>query len=86
MQFAVVEPAKRDRVLVADLAGQRARLGKANMVRLARRAAADDAWLSVATNLQCSLSRRRIIFGCDATAASFWFLRQDDWSRHRGLH
>ena len=84
MQFAVVEPAKRDRVFVADLAGQRTRLRKANMMRLGRPAAAHDARLG-GDELAVFLIAQADSFRCDATA-SFWFLRQDDWSRHRDLH
>ena len=41
-----MEPADWDRVFVADLSAERARLGEANVMRLGRRAAADDAGLS----------------------------------------
>jgi hypothetical protein len=74
----------RDRVLVTDLAPNYALLGKANVVRLARSRAADNARLSgdeFAVFLIAQVDSLR----CDATAASFWFKRQDDWSRHQGL-
>jgi hypothetical protein len=45
MQFAVVQPADRDGVLVAHLAAERARLGEADMMRFGRRSAADDTGL-----------------------------------------
>ena len=41
MQLAVVEPANRDGVLVADFAAERAGLGKADMMSLGRGPAAD---------------------------------------------
>src|SRR5271154_1758259 len=75
----------RDRILVTVLAPNCARLGEANMVRLARRAATDNARLS-SDELAVLLIAHADSFRCDATAASFWFLGQDDWSRHRGLH
>src|SRR5271165_1487543 len=75
----------RDRILVTDLAPNCARLGEANMVRLARRAATDDARLS-GDELAVFLIAQADGFRCDAAPASFWFLRHDDWSRHRGLH
>ena len=56
-----MEPAYGDRVFVADLSAERPRLGEANVVRFGGRPAADGAGLE-ATNLQCSLSRRRIVF------------------------
>ena len=46
MQFAMMEAAYGDGVLVADFAVERARLSKANGVRFGGRAAADDAGLS----------------------------------------
>src|ERR1700677_3413037 len=45
MEVAMMDPADRDRVFVADLAVKRARLRKANVMRLGGRAAADDAGL-----------------------------------------
>ena len=45
MQFAVVEPAKRDRILVAHFAAEGAGLGKAEMVRFGQGSAADEAGL-----------------------------------------
>ena len=45
MQLAMMEATNWDGVFVADLAAERARLGKANVMRLARRPAADDAGL-----------------------------------------
>ena len=45
MESAVVAPAQRDDVFVADLAAQRARLGEAEVVGIGRFAAADDAGL-----------------------------------------
>src|SRR5271166_2162591 len=74
-----------DSVIVADLAPNCARLGEANMARLARRAATDDARLS-GDELAVLLIAQADSFRCDPTPGSFWFLRQDDWSRHRGLH
>ena len=41
----MMEPADRDRVFVADLAAERARLGKADVMGFRGRAAADDARL-----------------------------------------
>src|SRR3984957_8874744 len=75
----------RDRILVTDLAPNCTRLGEANMVRLARRAATNNARLS-GDELAVFLIAQADSFRGDATAASFWFLGQDDWSRHRGLH
>ena len=43
MQLAMMEATNWDGVFVADFAAERARLGKANVMRLARRPAADDA-------------------------------------------
>ena len=40
-----MEPADRDRVFVADLSAERARLSKANVMRFGRRAATDNAGL-----------------------------------------
>ena len=40
-----MEAADGDGVFIADLAAESARLGEANVMRLARRAATDDAWL-----------------------------------------
>ncbi len=40
-----MKAADGDRVFVADLAAERARLGEANVMGLARCPAADDAWL-----------------------------------------
>ena len=45
MQFAVMEPADRDRVFVADLAPQRARLSEPKVMGFRRRPAADHAGL-----------------------------------------
>ena len=45
MQLAMMEATNWDGVFVADFAAERARLGKANVMRLARRPAADDAGL-----------------------------------------
>ena len=45
MQLAMMQAAQGNRELVADLAPERARLGKAQMVRLGGRAAANEAWL-----------------------------------------
>src|SRR5271165_2652988 len=45
VQLAVMEATDGDRVLVADFSAERARLGEANMMRLARPPAADDALL-----------------------------------------
>src|SRR5271163_2640209 len=41
----MVQATDWNRVLVADLTAERARLGEANVVRFARRPAAYDAWL-----------------------------------------
>ena len=41
----MMEPADRNRIFVADLSTERTRLGKANVVRFARRPAADEARL-----------------------------------------
>ena len=41
----MMDPADWDRVFVADLAAERAGLGKANVMRFGGRAAADDAGL-----------------------------------------
>src|SRR5450755_4306253 len=46
MQLAMMEPADRNRKLVADLAAQRPGLGKTQMVRVGGRAAADETRLS----------------------------------------
>jgi hypothetical protein len=43
MDFAVVQPAERDGELVADPAPERANLGKAQVMRVARRSPADEA-------------------------------------------
>ena len=40
-----MDPADRDRVLIADFAAERARLGEANMMRFGRHSTADDARL-----------------------------------------
>ena len=69
-----MQPANRDRVFVADFAAKRARLGKANMMRLGRRAAADDARLG-GDELAVLLIAQADSFRCDATAVSFWFLQ-----------
>src|SRR5271166_1882724 len=53
-----MEPADGDGVFVADLAAERARLGKANVMRLARPHTTQGC---EARNLQCSLSRRRMV-------------------------
>ena len=45
MQFAVVKPANRDRILVAHLAAERAGLGKADVMRFGWGSAADEARL-----------------------------------------
>jgi hypothetical protein len=45
MKFAVVSAAQRHGKFVADLAGERAALGKAYVVRIRRPAAADQAGL-----------------------------------------
>ena len=57
----MVDTAERNRKLIADLAAKGARLGNANMVRIARCTAADDTGLA-ATNVRCSLSRNRMPF------------------------
>jgi hypothetical protein len=41
----MMDTADGDRVFVADLAVERARLSKANVVRFGGRATTDDAWL-----------------------------------------
>lgn len=65
----------RDRIFVADLAPNCARLGEANMVRLARRAATDYARLG-GDEPAMFLIAQADSFRCDATGASFSFLRQ----------
>jgi hypothetical protein len=45
VNFAVVKPTERDGKLIADLSAEGARLGKAQVMRIARRAAADEAGL-----------------------------------------
>ena len=45
MNFAMVSAAERYRELVAHLAAKRPILGKAQMMRIGRRAAADQTWL-----------------------------------------
>ena len=45
MKLAVVDPADRDRELVADSASKRARLCKREVMRIRRHAAAHKAWL-----------------------------------------
>src|ERR1700719_1999510 len=44
MDFAVVQAAKWDRELIADLAAERADLGEAQMMRVHRFPPADEAW------------------------------------------
>src|SRR5579872_3088363 len=43
MDFAVMQPADRHRVLVADLSAERARLGEAQMMSVGRATAANEA-------------------------------------------
>ena len=43
VQFAMMKPTDWNRIFVADLSAERARLGKANMADFARRPAADEA-------------------------------------------
>src|ERR1700688_3042004 len=45
VQFAVMDPAQRDGELIADLAAECPRLGKTQMVRIGRRASANQAGL-----------------------------------------
>jgi hypothetical protein len=45
MELAVMKPTDRDRVLIADFSAEGSWLGEANVMRLARRPAADDAGL-----------------------------------------
>src|ERR1700722_751013 len=85
VKITVMQSTDRDRILITDLAPNCTRLGEANVVRLARRAATDNARLS-GDELAVLLIAQADSFCCDATAASFWFLRQDDWRRCRGLH
>jgi len=80
-----MQSADRDRVFITNLAPNCARLGEANMVRFAWRAATDNARLS-GDELAVLLIAQADSFCRDATGLSFWFLRQDDWSRRRGLH
>jgi hypothetical protein len=73
VQIAVVQPADRDRVFVADLTAERAGLGETNVVGFGRRAATNDAGLR-GDELAALLIAQANSFRCDATAASFWFL------------
>ena len=68
MQFAVMEPADRDRIFVADLSAERARLGKAKVVGFAG-VRPQITQGCVATYLQCSLSRRRMALAATRRAA-----------------
>ena len=70
MQFAVVEPAKRDRILVAHFAAKGARLGKAEMVRFTRPAATVNARLS-GDELAVFLIAQADSLRCDATGGEF---------------
>ena len=56
-----MDPADWHREFIADPAGERAWLREANVMRFGGRTATYDAG-SVATNLQCSLSRKRMVF------------------------
>ena len=71
VKITVMQSTDRDRVLVTDLAPNCARLGEANMVRLARRAATDNARLS-GDEFAVLLIAQADSFRCDAMAASFW--------------
>src|ERR1700722_5385172 len=68
VKITVMQSTDRDRIFVTDLAPNCARLGEANMVRLARRAAADDARLS-RDEFAVFLIAQADSFRCDATAA-----------------
>jgi len=86
VQFAVVQATDGNGVFVADLATERARLGEADVVRFARRPAADDAGLG------CDISAVLLVakpnrLGGDATAAVIdWLLRQNHRGRRRSIH
>ena len=56
-----MDSADSDRIFVANLAAERARLSKANVVRFGGRTTADNAWLG-GDELQCTLSRKRMVF------------------------
>ena len=45
VDFAVVQPTERDGIFIADFSAERARLGKAQVMRIARHAAADETGL-----------------------------------------
>lgn len=45
VRLAVIDPAEWDRVFVADISAERARLGEANAMRFGGRTAAGEAWL-----------------------------------------
>ena len=63
----------RDRVFVADLAGKRARLSEANIMRLRSHAAAHDARLG-GDELAVLLIAQADSSRSDETTVSFWFL------------
>ena len=60
VQVPVVEAAN-GLCICRSLSAQRPRLGEANVMRFGGRPAADNAWLR-SDDLQCSLSRRRMVF------------------------
>ena len=68
MQLAVMEPADRDRVFVADLAPQRARLSEPKVMGFSRRPPADHARLR-GDVLAVLLVAQANCLGGDATAA-----------------
>src|SRR5271163_2971769 len=70
VKITVMQSTDRDRILVTDLAPNCARLGESNMVRLARRAATDNARLS-GDELAVFLIAQADSFRCDATGQPF---------------
>src|ERR1700733_7781432 len=83
MQFAVMEPADRDRVFVTDLAAQRARLSEPKVMGFSRRSAADHAGLhsDVRAVLLVAQANR---LGSDAAAACIRL--GEPWVNGRVLH
>src|SRR5208337_2287612 len=61
MEFAVIETADRHRVFVANLSTERARLSEADVMGF-RGVRPQTTQGCVVTNLQCSLSRSRMVF------------------------
>ena len=78
MQLAVMESADGDRVLVADFPAEGARLGEADVVRFARRAAADGAGL-VCDEFAMLLVPQANGLGCDAARSRFPWQDDRDW-------